>query len=297
MRSKIVLGTRGSKLAMRQTELVREALMQVYPTLDVEIKVISTKGDRDLNMSLRGQLTKGLFTEEIEAELLSGDIDAAIHSLKDLPVECTAGTCIGAYLKRADTSEVWIGHHHLRDLPAGSVVGTSSHRRAFQLLSKYPHLEIRDIRGNVETRIRKFQEGLYDGILMAKAGIDRLGLGGHIREIIAEDTIVPAPGQGAIAVHIRDNDEELKDVLAQINDHTTEREVITERTILSLLGGGCALPFGCRCHYSHGTYHILAFFSDETGQVTHRAEQTIEEGDYLRQINYLVDTLKSNIQG
>ncbi len=262
---KIIIGTRGSQLALRQTEMVAKLIVEKlsHEISEVQIEIIKTKGDKFLDLSLTSQPDKGLFTKEIEERLLAGEIDLAVHSLKDLPVQCTEGTVIGAYLPRAATADVVIGKKKLADLPYGAVVGTCSKRRTYQLQLHYPHLYFREIRGNVETRIRKVEEGLYDAIIMARAGIDRLGLTDSVVETLSEDIVVPAPGQAAIAVHVRDTDTTLKDLLLQIDHTPTRFEVEHERMLLGALGGGCAQPLGCVCHRGMYEHELRAFFSTE----------------------------------
>lgn len=264
--NKIRIGTRGSRLALRQSEMVEAAIKSKFPEIETEICVISTRGDRDLEMSLTGQLEKGLFTREIEAALLDESIDIAVHSLKDLPVEPPQGICIGAYLPRASVEDVWIGRLPLDELPAGAVIGTSSPRRIAQLRLIYPDFEYKAIRGNVETRIAKVDSGEYDGIIMAKAGMERLGLEGRITEVISPLVLVPAPGQAAIAVHRRKQDKETAKVLAKINHGKTKREVETERLLLSSIGGGCALPFACHCTSDEEEYHLQVYYASDDMQ-------------------------------
>lgn len=260
---KLIVGTRGSKLALAQTELLCQALSNIMPEIELETKIIKTRGDRFLELSLSNQPDKGLFTREIEAQLLDGAIDMAVHSLKDLPVACVPGTMIGAYLERAKTEDVLIGKQTLEELPEGAVIGTSSKRRAFQLSEKYPHFIIKEIRGNVETRIAKMEAGEYDAILMARAGMERLGLTGKIKQIIPVSLIVPAPGQAAIAIHIRNNDSELQMLLEKIDHKTTRYEVEFERELLQSLGGGCAMPLGCVCRHTGEKNEVEVYYASE----------------------------------
>lgn len=263
----IVIGTRGSRLALKQTEMVESEIRQKLSDCisDIDVQIIKTRGDRFLDMSLTSQLEKGLFTREIEDALLNKSIDMAIHSLKDLPIECAPGTTVGAYLSRAQTPDVVIGTKTLDELPDGAIVGTSSKRRSYQLRIHYPHLNFREIRGNVETRIAKLDAGAYDAIIMAQAGIDRLGLENRVVQIIPENIVVPAPGQAAIAIHVRADDKELLEILQRINDAQTQFEVEWERNLLQSLGGGCAIPLGCVCHKKGVENQLLAFYSTENG--------------------------------
>lgn len=265
MKRKIIIGTRGSKLALVQTHTVRDALLELYPDLEVEVKIIKTKGDRFLQLALDASGDKGLFTKELETELLKGTIDLAVHSLKDLPVDPVAGTCIAAILPRERTEDVLLGKYTLETLPEQAVVGTSSRRRAYQLRKLYPQLDIRPIRGNVETRIAKMKAGEYDAIVMAHAGLLRLGLQEEISQVVDEQTIVPAPGQAAIAIHTRTEDTELHRLLGSLHHPQTALEVGAERKLLSSLGGGCALPLGCVCHIEGQEALLKVFYAREDG--------------------------------
>lgn len=289
---KIIIGTRGSNLALKQAEIVSNGIKKHFPNLNVEIKVIHSIGDKRLDISLKGRLAKGLFTEEIEKELIDGTIDMAVHSLKDLPIECTAGTTIGAYLKRANVSDVWIGKSSLANLPANSIIGTSSPRRSMQMNLLYPKHIYKEIRGNVETRIKKVEDGLYDGIIMAAAGIERLGLNQIIREYIPVKDLLPAPGQAAIAVHIREDDMKVYKYTAVLNDYKTEKEVTTERNILSSIGGGCSMPFGCYCTCDKASYNVSVFLGNEDGNDFIREEYRFEESEYDNNILLISNKLK-----
>lgn len=262
----LILGTRGSDLAKAQTRIVAEKLRAAHPALAVQIEIIQTTGDRRLDVSLSapGTLEKGLFTKELEDALLSGTIDAAVHSLKDLPTEQPPGLALGAILERADPSDVLVSKHPggWAGLPPGASVATSSPRRKVQLLHLRPDLRVADIRGNVPTRLRKVaQDAALDGLLLAKAGLDRLGhaiipAGLHVT-VIAE--ILPAPGQGAIAVECRADDSGVKTLLQSIHHETTARCVTAERDLLRTLGGGCSLPLGALAQMEDGEIRLRTF--------------------------------------
>ncbi len=243
------IGTRGSKLALAQAEQVKRELLLAYPALKVELRIIKTKGDKRLDLSLNASGDKGLFTKELEEALFAGEIDCAVHSLKDLPVELCSGTSLGAILRREQVNDVLISvrYKSLAELPNGAIVGTSSPRRAAQLLEQRSDLDIREIRGNVDTRLAKLDNGEYDAIVMAYAGLKRLGLEERITQILPEVQMVPAPGQGAIAVQIKSDREDYKELLKPLHNDYTARCVEVERYILSKTGGGCAVPFGCNC--------------------------------------------------
>ncbi len=241
---KLLFATRPSKLARWQTQWVIRALQGLHPGLDCEEKVITTQGDRILDRPLPEIGGKGLFTQELESELLSGAVHCAVHSLKDLPVENPAGLTVGCIPRRAEVRDVLISAkgHTVSTLPAGASLGTSSLRRAAQVLSLRPDVQIQSLRGNVDTRLRKAQEGQYDAIILAGAGVTRLGFENSVSEWLSLDVMLPAPGQGALAVQCRAGDTATLDLLAALEDETTRTCVTAERAFLSGLGGGCAVP-------------------------------------------------------
>lgn len=243
-RSSVVIGTRGSKLALAQTELVRAALLAAYPRLQVKIEQITTKGDLVLDQPLSAIGDKGLFVAEIEEALRIGRIDLAVHSGKDLPSELPPDMAIAAFLQRADPRDALIAREGLllAELPAGARVGTSSLRRACQLRHLRPDLEIVNLRGNVDTRLRKFREGQYDAIVLAAAGLDRLGLAGEVTEWLAPETMLPAVSQGALAIEVRANDTATAALLAPLDDAATRAAATAERAFLARIGGGCQTP-------------------------------------------------------
>lgn len=267
--SSLRLGTRGSELALAQTRIVAEGLRAAHPGLAVETRIIKTTGDRRLDVSLAspGPLAKGLFTKELEEALLAGKIDAAVHSLKDLPTEQPSRLVLGAILKRADPSDTLVSKipGGLTGLPAGACVATSSPRRKAQLLHLRPDLRVIDIRGNVPTRLRKLADDpAMDGLLLAQAGLDRLGPGvvpdGLHAAIIPE--ILPAPGQGAIAVECLADDAETRRILQAVHHAETACCVQEERRLLRELGGGCSLPFGTLATIERGELRVRTFPSD-----------------------------------
>jgi hydroxymethylbilane synthase len=241
------LGTRGSKLALWQAEYVARELSSHLEGVTVEIVTIKTTGDKILDVPLAQIGDKGLFTREIENELLDGKIDLAVHSMKDLPSLLGEGLCLGAVLPRENPHDVFISTRHLSlaDLPEGAVIGTSSLRRVAQLKKLRPDLTLANMRGNVETRIRKMEEQGLDGIILAYAGVKRLGYESYISEIIAEQEILPAVGQGAVAIELRADDEETSRLVNAINDRDTWLEITAERAFLARLEGGCQVPIAC----------------------------------------------------
>ena len=241
----IHLGTRGSELALWQTGHIGDLLQQAWPGLKVEIEFFSTKGDQILDTPLPLIGGKGLFTAELEVALREGSIDAAVHSLKDLPTESPAGLTVGAVPERVNPADVLVSRdaHTLESLPLGATVGTSSRRRAAQLLQVRADLNLADIRGNVPTRIRKAldPDGPYDAVVLAYAGLARLDRLVVVSQILPLEVMLPAPGQGALGVQCRDEALSLK-MLAPLDHPPTRHTVTAERSFLSGLGGGCAVP-------------------------------------------------------
>ncbi len=254
--SALHFGTRGSKLALWQTEHVLLML-----SLGTKPMIIQTKGDRVLDMPLPLIGGKGLFTAELEAALHANTIQCAVHSLKDLPTEQPDGLALGAILQRAPAGDVLISRSgkKLSELPKNATIGTSSNRRAAQLLRARPDLRLLDIRGNVDTRIQKAldKDGPYDAILLAHAGLERLGYGAHITEILPFHVMLPAPGQGAIAVQCRD-EAWIKEKLSLIHHIPTAQAVTAERAFLAALGGGCSLPLAAHASITDKTLTLTA---------------------------------------
>jgi hydroxymethylbilane synthase len=240
----ITLGSRPSKLARWQTEHILAQLKLTWPYLSYRMVTLVTTGDKIIDRPLPEIGGKGVFTAELESALLSGEIDLAVHSLKDLPVENSVGLCIGAVGLRACAQDVLISAkgETLRALPMGARLGTSSLRREAQIKAARPDLTILPLRGNVDTRLRKVLEGEYDAILLAAAGIERLDLGTYVTEYLPYEVMLPAPGQGALAIQCRSDDAELLQLLQPIHDLPTYRAVTAERAFLAALGGGCSAP-------------------------------------------------------
>jgi hydroxymethylbilane synthase len=254
----LTFATRPSKLARWQTNWVMSALQRAWPGLECRQVVITTQGDRNLDQPLPEIGGKGLFTQELEAELLAGKVQAAVHSLKDLPVEDPPGLAVGAIPRRADVRDVLISKDGLTldQLPPGALVGTSSLRRTAQLRAYRPDLRVEPLRGNVDTRIRRALEGQFDAILLAGAGVTRLGLSEHISQWLPLEVMLPAPGQGALAVQCRSGDEQTLNYLAAIDDSQTRQAVLAERVFLAALGGGCSLPVGAYAVVQDGQIHL-----------------------------------------
>ena len=265
----LIIGTRGSELALWQANFVKDSLAAINIT--AELKIIKTQGDRILHLSLDKLEGKGFFTKELEEELLAGTIDLAVHSHKDLPTENPPGLIIAAVSEREDPSELLlilkdcVDVHQKLSVKYGGIVGTSSNRRKAQLLAWRPDLDIIDLRGNVPTRINKLREEKYDAIMVAKAGAYRLGLDLsdlHV-EILTPTEMVPAPAQGALAIQIRENDTELLNALQPLNHPDVVEELAVERQVLKLFGGGCHLPLGCYCRRDDGKFQVFTSKADE----------------------------------
>ncbi len=265
MKKTIRIGTRKSKLALVQTDIVKNALQKAWPDAAIEIAKIDTKGDQVLDQSLTSFGGKGVFTAELEAELLSGTIDIAVHSAKDMPMEFPEGLDIGAVLPRADVRDTFVttDGKTLKSLAPGSVVGTSSLRREILIKEINPHVKIKLLRGNVQTRLRKLKEGQYDGMILAAAGVERLGLTkeeGFFYEYLDPEAFLPAAGQGILAVESRTDDDEINEMLRAIHDERTRCILEAERAFLRTLGGSCNAPAAALCREENGTFTMKGMF-------------------------------------
>jgi hydroxymethylbilane synthase len=261
-------GTRSSRLAVWQTELVATGLRQAWPGLAVERVLITTLGDRISDVPLPRIGDKGIFTRELEDALRAGTIDLAVHSLKDLPTDVPRGLTIGAVLQRADPRDALVAAAPVSfdALQAGARVGTSSLRRRAQLLARRPDLDVRDLRGNVPTRVDKVLAGDLDAAVLAVAGLTRLGLSAHIAEVLGTDLMLPAPGQGALAVEIRADDERTGALVALLDDSDTRLATTAERSLLAELEGGCQAPVGALATFtSSGVMRLEGLVIDLDG--------------------------------
>ena len=241
---KIIIATRGSKLALWQAEHIRERLLAQHAGLEVELLVLKTKGDVILDVPLAKVGGKGLFVKEIEEALLSGAADIAVHSMKDVPMVLPEGLVLGAVPEREICTDLFLSERYvsLSALPAGAVLGTSSLRRQAQVLALRPDIRVDMLRGNVETRLRKMKEGLYDAIILARAGVKRLGLSATWQEDLVPPAMLPAVGQGALGVEMREDREDLHELLAFLEHRPTRLCVSAERAFLRRLDGGCQVP-------------------------------------------------------
>lgn len=245
----IRIGTRKSQLALVQTYWVKAELEKYFPKIQFEVEEMSTKGDKILDVPLAKIGDKGLFTKELEVGMLNKQTDFAVHSLKDLPTNLPEGLMLGCVTKRVDPADAFVVHEKYKDkkletLPEGAVIGTSSLRRLAQLRHHYPHLEFKDIRGNVNTRLAKLDAGEYDGIILAVAGLQRLDMSDRIHQNISPDISLHAVGQGALGIECREGDEEILAILTALEDPDTNARVTAERAFLRELEGGCQVPIG-----------------------------------------------------
>ena len=295
MIAKITLGTRGSELARAQTLLVEKAIQSAYPSMAIETKIIVTHGDNATVVDLNAG-RKGLFTAEIERALLAREVDVAVHSAKDLPSQTNPAAQIAAVLPRAPTNDVLISKHSggLASIPCGATVATGSVRRQRQLHWKRPDLKLVDVRGNVPTRLRKLAENEWDGIVLARAGLERLGFsatrtetgfegGQFFLEILPLELFVSAGGQGIIALQIRSNDQNTKAFLASVNDPDTLLCLQAEREFLSLLHGDCNFPVGVYATISNGRMKLRTQVFEGELPMPRQAEVdgASDEGDQL----------------
>ena len=246
---KLKIASRRSKLAMVQTLWVKDQLEKNIPNLEVSIEAMATQGDKILDVALAKIGDKGLFTKELEAQMLVGQADIAVHSLKDLPTNLPSGLKLGCITNREDPSDALVVNkkndcYKLETLPAGSIVGTSSLRRLAQLRNKYPHLEFKDIRGNVITRIEKLDAGEFDCIILAAAGLKRLGFESRIHQIIPNEISLHAVGQGALGIECKSDDKKVLEIINVLKDQPTSQRCIAERAFLRELEGGCQVPIG-----------------------------------------------------
>jgi hydroxymethylbilane synthase len=240
----IIIGSRGSALALTQTELMKRQILSRFPDMEVTIKIIKTSADKDQTTSIRSGSSIGVFVKELEQALLKEEIDLAVHSMKDLPTKIPEGLHIAAIPEREDARDAFISNQskNLSELPAGSLIGTGSVRRQSQILSIRPDLKVKDIRGNIDTRLNKLQDGAYDAIILACAGLNRLGFQNRISALLSFEQMLPAPGQGALALESRASDSRLTPIAAALNHAPTAIAVSAERSFLQRMGGGCNVP-------------------------------------------------------
>ncbi len=267
---KIRVGTRGSKLALTQTKWVISKLQEKHEDVEFEIKIIKTKGDLIQNVALDKIGDKGLFTKEIEEQLLNEEIDMAVHSMKDMPSNLPEGLKFSHTPKREDVRDILIlkeGYKSIDELPKGAKIGTGSKRRKYQLLNNRPDLEIMPIRGNIDTRVKKIYTEDLDGVVLAAAGISRVSMEIENSILISVDTVIPAPAQGALAIEIRENDDRVDNIIEAIKDETTEIQIKAERAFLDGISGSCHIPIGAYCDIDNQDLTLTGLYGDEEGKV------------------------------
>jgi len=286
--SRLVIASRESRLAMWQAEYVRDCLKKHYPDCEISILGMTTKGDQILDKALSKVGGKGLFVKELEAALEDGRADLAVHSLKDVPMVMPAGFELACVMAREDARDAFVSNEFqsLEDLPKGAVVGTSSLRRESILRARFPHLVIEPLRGNLDTRLSKLDRGEYQAIILAAAGLKRLGLENRIRAYLPADIYTPAAGQGALGIEILQSHPQIKQWLAPLNDLPTLLAVSSERMVSRQLGGSCEVPLAAHATFENQQMQIRSFVASVDGQTVCRATanalvQTIAEAEAL----------------
>ena len=274
---KVIIGSRGSKLALWQANWVRNRLAAAGHV--VEIRIIKTTGDKLANLLLAQSGTKGLFIKEIEEALLAGEIDVAAHSLKDLPTELPEGLCVAAVPRREDARDVLVAGQTCAELKPGARVGTSSLRRQVQLRQLRHDLDLVPMRGNLDTRLRKLDEGDCDALVLAAAGMHRLGLGHKIQQYFAVEEVCPAVGQGALAIEIREDDDKVRNAVSPVDDPATHSAIRAERAALRHLGGGCQAPIAAYARLEDGELYLAGMVARSDGSRLLRSAAAGPAGD------------------
>ncbi|MFZ5503682.1 MAG: hydroxymethylbilane synthase [Pseudomonadota bacterium] len=292
--ARLVIASRESALAMWQAEHIRDRLRALYPQTQVSILGMTTQGDQILEVTLSKIGGKGLFVKELETALEDGRADLAVHSLKDVPMNMPDGFVLAAVGEREDPHDAFVSNNfeNLAALPAGSVVGTSSLRRESQLRASFPHLKIEPLRGNVQTRLRKLDEGQYAAIILAAAGLKRLGLGARIRTIISSEDSLPAVGQGALGIETRADRADVIACLQPLHHAGTAACVLAERAMSRSLGGSCQVPLGGFAEVKNGKLHMRGFVSSTDGKRMMRAGAVGEIANPEALGNQIADELR-----
>lgn len=272
--AKLRIGSRGSQLALWQANHISALLRERGH--EVEIEIIKTTGDKITDVALAKVGTKGMFTKEIEEALAEGRVDLAVHSLKDLPTELPAGFEIAAITTREHPNDAFLSlrYNSVEELPQGARVGTSSLRRQAQLKVVRPDLDIHPLRGNVDTRMRKLQEGEYDAIILAAAGLNRLGRTELVKQILPPEMMCPAAGQGALGIEIREGDTRMRELLTFLDDKDSRATTVAERALLNELGGGCQVPIGAHATVENGQIHLRGIVAKPDGTLVLREQMT-----------------------
>ena len=273
------IGSRKSQLALVQTHWVQAELSRHFPDITFEVSTMETQGDKILDVALSKIGDKGLFTQELEDDMLSGDIDFAVHSLKDLPTNLPEGLRLGCVTKREDPADAMVVHEKHKDkmldtLPEGAVIGTSSLRRLAQLRHHFPHFKFKDIRGNVNTRLRKLDEGEYDAIVLAAAGLNRLDMSDRIHQILPSEISLHAVGQGALGIECRQGDDDILAILKVLEHEVTAQRCYAERAFLRELEGGCQVPIGVNTTIESDTLTLTGIVASLDGQQLIKDEVT-----------------------
>ncbi|WP_414576053.1 hydroxymethylbilane synthase [Anabaena sp. CCY 9402-a] len=267
----IRIGSRKSQLALVQTYWVREQLQKSYPDIAFEVHTMSTQGDKILDVALAKIGDKGLFTKELEVGMINQEIDFAVHSLKDLPTNLPEGLALAAITERENPADALVVHEKFKDkqidtLPVGAVIGTSSLRRLAQLRNKFPHLTFKDVRGNLNTRLAKLDAGEYDGLILAAAGLQRLGMGDRVHQVLPKEVSLHAVGQGALGIECRADDTELISLLKAIEHPETRDRCLAERSFLRSLEGGCQVPIGVNTEINGDNLTLTGVVASIDGQ-------------------------------
>jgi hydroxymethylbilane synthase len=293
--ARLVIASRESALAMWQAEHIRDRLRALYPQTEVSILGMTTQGDQILDVTLSKIGGKGLFVKELETALEDGRADLAVHSLKDVPMNLPEGFVLAVIGEREDPHDAFVSNNHesLAALPAGSVVGTSSLRRESQLRARFPHLQIEPLRGNVQTRLRKLDEGKYAAIILAAAGLKRLGLGSRIRALISSEDSLPAVGQGALGIECRADRADLIALLQPLHHPETAACVLAERALSRALAGSCQVPLGWFAEVKNGKLRMRGFVASPDGKRMTHSEQIGEVGNPEALGNMVADALRA----
>ncbi|MDO8589059.1 MAG: hydroxymethylbilane synthase [Armatimonadota bacterium] len=273
--NEIIIGSRGSALALTQTNWVADQIRRHNPSIETRVEVIKTSGDKILDTPLSKIGDKGLFVKELEIALLESKIDIAVHSMKDLPTDTPDGLCIAAVPERAEQCDVLVSAGPgLDDLPTGARIGSGSLRRRAQIANHRPDLQMLELRGNLDTRLRKLDSGEYDAVILACAGLRRLGLGDRVSQKLPFEICVPAVGQGALAIEARADDERVRRILAPLEDGNARAEVAAERALMAALEGGCQTPIGGAAAIEDGRLRLRAMVASIDGKTIIRKDAT-----------------------
>ena len=280
---KLVIGSRGSQLALWQANWVKSELERLHSNVDINISVITTSGDKIQDVPLAKIGGKGLFVKEIEEALLVKEIDLAVHSMKDMPIELPAELVVSVITKRESPLDALISKNGetLANLPQGATIGTSSLRRSSQLLKYRVDFEIPPLRGNVDTRLRKVKEGNYDAIILASAGLNRLGWASYITEEISDEVLLPAMGQGALGIETRLDDAKTYDLISALNHEQTNYAVTAERSLVGRLDGGCQVPIGAYAKIDDNLITLMGLVASLDGKMIYRSENVGPVGDAI----------------